>query len=134
MTQPLAFQVALAENYQAAVDKVTQALKAEGFGVLTSVDVKDTLKKKLDADFRRYIILGACNPPLAHQALQSEPLAGMLLPCNVTVEATENGSLISIINPEAMLGIPPLADNEAIREVAAEARRRLERVAHALEV
>ena len=132
MTQPLAFQVALAENYQTAVDKVTQALKAEGFGVLTSVDVKDTLKKKLDADFRRYIILGACNPPLAYQALQSEPLAGMLLPCNVTVEETENGSLISIINPQAMLGIPPLAGDEAVRQVAAEARRRLERVAQAL--
>ena len=133
MTQPLTFQVLLADSYEIAVDKVTQALKAEGFGVLTRIDVKDTFKKKLDADFRRYIILGACNPPLAHQALQNEPLVGLLLPCNVTVEESENGSLVSIINPDAMLGIAPLADNAVVCEVAAEARRRLERIAQALE-
>ena len=133
MTQPLTFQISLTDPYETAVNKVTAALKDEGFGVLTSIDVKDTLKKKIDADFRRYIILGACNPPLAHQALQSEPLVGLLLPCNVTVEEADYGALVSIINPDAMLSIQPLADNEVVSQVAAEARRRLERVAMALE-
>ena len=133
MTQPLTFQISLADPYETAVKKVTAALKDEGFGVLTSVDVKDTLKKKIDADFRRYIILGACNPPLAYQALQSEPLVGLLLPCNVTIEETDSGSLVSIINPDAMLGVQPLADNQVVSEVASEARRRLERVAKVLE-
>ena len=133
MTQPLTFQISLPDTYDAALEKVTEALKAEGFGVLTSIDVKETLKKKLDVDFRRYTILGACNPPLAYQALQDEPLVGLLLPCNVTVEETETGSLVSIVNPNAMLGVPPLADNEVICEVASEARQRLERVAKILE-
>jgi uncharacterized protein (DUF302 family) len=132
MTQPLTFQVSLAEDYEKAVEKVTAALKAEGFGVLTSIDVQDTLKVKLDADFRRYVILGACNPPLAYQALQSEPLVGVLLPCNVTVEETESGSLVSIINPDAMLGVPQLKDSEAVGKVASEARKKLARVAEAL--
>jgi uncharacterized protein (DUF302 family) len=134
MIQTLTFQIPLRDPYENAVEKVAAALKAEGFGVLTSIDVKDTLKKKLDADFRRYIILGACNPPLAYQALQSDPLVGLMLPCNVTVEETKDGSMVSIINPDAMLGISNLAENEKIGEVAAEARRRLERVAEALEV
>lgn len=132
MTQRLTFQVSLLDSYDEAVDRVTAALKAEGFGVLTSINVKETLKKKIDVDFRRYVILGACNPHLAHQALQSEPLVGLMLPCNVTVEETEEGSLVSIVNPEAMLGIKQLSDNEKVGEVAAEARARLERVASAL--
>ncbi len=132
MSQPLAFQVSLSDAYEAAVEKVTAALKAEGFGVLTSIDVKETLKKKLDVDFRRYIILGACNPPLAHRALQSDPRVGLLLPCNVTVEETEGGSLVSIVNPEAMLNVEALAENEDIKAIATEARARLERVATAL--
>jgi uncharacterized protein (DUF302 family) len=132
MTQPFSFQISLSDTYEIAVDKVTTALKAEGFGVLTSIDVKATLKEKLDADFRPYIILGACNPPLAHQALLSDPLVGMLLPCNVTVEEVAYGSLVSIINPEVMLGVGTLSTNEKIGEVASEARTRLERVAAAL--
>lgn len=96
--------------------------------MLTSIDVKDTLKKKLDIDFRRYTILGACNPPLAHQALQSDPLVGLLLPCNVTIEEIDGGSLVSVINPQAMLGIPQLEGNADIAESAADARQRLERV------
>jgi uncharacterized protein (DUF302 family) len=133
MTHPLTFQISLSDPFGTTVEKVTAALNGEGFGVLTSIDVKDTLKKKLDADFRRYIILGACNPSLAYQALQSEPLVGLLLPCNVTVEETDDGSLVSIINPDAMLGVSQLADNEQIEKVAAEARQRLERVAKMLE-
>ncbi|GAB4534875.1 MAG: DUF302 domain-containing protein [Anaerolineales bacterium] len=132
MSQSFAFQVSLAVPYEQAVEKVTATLKAEGFGVLTSIDVKATLKKKLDAEFRPYVILGACNPPLAHKALQSDPRVGLLLPCNVTVEATEDGALVSIIDPQSMLEIGPLAGNPSIAEVAAEARTRLERVAQAL--
>ena len=132
MTQPLAFQVSLTDPYDTAVEKVTAALKTEGFGVLTSIDVKATLKEKLDADFRPYIILGACNPSLAQQALLSDPLVGLLLPCNVTVEEAADGSLVSIVNPEAMLGVPQLSANKQIGEVATEARTRLERVAAAL--
>lgn len=134
MNPPLSFQIKLSDNYDKAVEKVTAALKAEGFGVLTSIDVKATMKEKLDAEFRPYVILGACNPPLALRALQSETQVGLLLPCNVTVEEADGGALVSIINPEAMLGMKPLSENETIGEVAAEARRRLERVAESLKL
>lgn len=133
MNQPLTFQVPLSDSYDIAVEKVTSALKVEGFGVLTHIDVKETLKEKLDADFRPYVILGACNPPLAHRALQSEPLVGLLLPCNVTVEEIDEGSLVSIINPESMLTTHPLSGNQSIKKVASQARSRLERVVAALE-
>ncbi len=132
MSQPLTFQISLSDDYEAAVEKVIAALKAEGFGVLTTIDVKETLKKKIDVDFRRYVILGACNPPLAYRALQSDPRVGLLLPCNVTVEESDNGSLVSIVNPDAMLNVEALADNADIKAVASEARARLERVAAAL--
>jgi uncharacterized protein (DUF302 family) len=132
MSQPLAFQVQLPVSYDQAVEAVTQALQAEGFGVLTTIDVKATLKEKLGQDFRPYTILGACNPPLAHRALSSEPLVGLLLPCNVTVEAAEGGARVSIANPEALLLVGSLADNQAVCDVAAEARRRLESVVEAL--
>ncbi len=132
MSQPLAFQVSLPDDYEAAVEKVIAALKTEGFGVLTSVDMEATLKQKLDADFRRYVILGACNPPLAYRALQSDARVGLLLPCNVIVEERETGALVSIVNPEAALSVGPLAENPEIKAVAAEARARLERVAAAL--
>jgi uncharacterized protein (DUF302 family) len=133
MNQSLASQITMTVPYEVAVEKVVEALKVEGFGVLTRIDVKATLKEKLDADFRSYVILGACNPPLAHRALLSDPLVGLLLPCNVTVEETADGSLVSIINPEAMLGVQPLSTNEQIGEVASEARTRLERVVAALQ-
>ena len=132
MTQALTFQVTLADPYETAVEKVTAALKNEGFGVLTQIDVKATLKEKLDADFHPYIILGACNPPLAYRTLQSNPLVGLLLPCNVTVQETEGGSQVDIINPDVMLGMPPFSTDDRICDVAAEARVRLERVAAAL--
>lgn len=134
MNPQLSFQIKLSDNYDNAVEKVTAALKAEGFGVLTRIDVKATLKEKLDAEFRSYVILGACNPSLAHRALQSEPQVGLLLPCNVTVEEADGGALVSIVNPEAMLGMKPLSENETIGEVAAEARRSLERVAEYLKL
>ncbi|RMG96244.1 MAG: DUF302 domain-containing protein [Chloroflexi bacterium] len=125
------FRIHLDVPYEAAIEKVTAALKEEGFGVLTEIDVKATLKKKLDVDFRKYIILGACNPPLAHRALSTELEIGLLLPCNVVVyEDEENGgSVVSIVDPIAMLGV---VDNSALQDVANEARTRLQNVLTAL--
>jgi uncharacterized protein (DUF302 family) len=111
--------------YDQAVDKVTVALKSEGFGILTEIDVKSTLRKKLEADFRRYVILGACNPPLAYRALQAELDVGLLLPCNVIVYEEGEGAVVSIIDPLTMVGV---SDNPALGEVAQEARVKLQRV------
>jgi uncharacterized protein (DUF302 family) len=134
MPQEIVFQIPLKIPYTEAIEKVTAALKEEGFGVLTQIDVKATLKQKLEKDFRPYIILGACNPPLAYKALSNEPVVGGLLPCNVTVEATDQGSLVQIVNPAAMMGMPPLSDNPVLVEVATEALERLQRVAKKLKV
>jgi len=119
----------LSVSYDQAVDKVAAALKSEGFGILTEIDVKATLKKKLDADFRRYVILGACNPPLAYRALQAELDVGLLLPCNVIVYEEGEGAVVSIIDPLAMVGV---SDTPALGEVAQEARVKLQRVLDAL--
>lgn len=127
--QELALRVTLPVPYEEAVDKVTAALKAEGFGVLTEIDVKATMKKKLDADFRKYVILGACNPPLAHRALSTQLEIGLLLPCNVIVYEEEGGSVVSIVDPLAMM---QMGDAQALEPVALEARARLERVRDAL--
>ncbi len=132
MPEPISFQVELNDTYENAVEKVISALKDEGFGIMTRIDVKATLKEKLDVEFRPYVILGACNPPLAYKALQSDPKVGLLLPCNVTVEETPDGALVSIVNPEAMFGIYPFSENKTIKTVATEAQERLERVAEAL--
>lgn len=113
------------------VRRVTEALKQEGFGVLTEIDVQATLKKKLDADFRRYVILGACNPPLAKRALEAEPQIGLLLPCNVVVqESPDGGVIVSIADPKAMF---TLVDNPAVAPIAEEAEQRLRRVIAALD-
>jgi uncharacterized protein (DUF302 family) len=118
--------------FDTAVERTTAALKEEGFGVLTTIDVKDTLKKKLDVDFRRYLILGACNPPLAHQALRAELEVGLLLPCNVIVyEVDEQRTAISAMAPLAALGI--VGENLALAAVAREADTRLRRALTALE-
>jgi uncharacterized protein (DUF302 family) len=106
-----------------ALEKVAEALKANGFGVLTKIDVQDTLKKKIDVDFRPYVILGACNPKLAHKALQGESLIGLLLPCNVVVQESDGGALVSFADPKAMFELVPDAP---IEEVATEARRLLQ--------
>lgn len=132
MSQPLSFSINLDIPFESALEKVTAALKDEGFGVLTKIDVKETMKQKLGEEFRPYVILGACNPPLAHRALSNVPEVGIMLPCNVTVEQCESGILISLANPEAMMMMGDLAENTALREVASEARARLERVAQAL--
>ena len=132
MASNLTFQATLDLPFEAAVQKATKALEEEGFGVLTQIDVKATLKEKLGEDIEPHIILGACNPPLAHKAISSAPLVSLLLPCNVTVRQTDEGSLVSIINPQTMLAIDDLGENAAVGEVAAEAAARLERVAEAL--
>lgn len=116
--------------YDEAVERVTAALAEEGFGVLTEIDVKATLKKKLDEDFRRYVILGSCNPQLAHRALQEEIDIGLLLPCNVIVyEDDAGGSVVSILDPEAMM---EFTGNPELEPIAREARERLDRVARVL--
>ena len=125
----IAFSVKLNASYDEAVRKATDALKTEGFGVLTSIDVKETLKQKIGADFRRYIILGACNPALAHRALSAELDAGLLLPCNVIVYEEGSHSVVSIVDPKAMLG---MMANPALQPIAEEARVKLQRVARAL--
>ncbi len=115
----------VALDYDAAVAKVTETLKEEGFGVLTSIDVKATLKAKIDKDFKKYIILGACNPNLAYQALTAEPDVGLLLPCNVVVQEAEGGgSIVSAIDPEVMLSVTGRDD---LKPMAAEVKAKLTR-------
>lgn len=133
MDTDLGFEVYLNQPYEKALETVAAALKVEGFGVLTKIDVQTTFKEKLGADFRPYAILGACNPPLAHRSLSNDPQVGLLLPCNVTVEAAEGGgSIVRLVNPETMLAVGYLADNPVLKDVAREARQRLERVQAAL--
>ena len=124
-------RVQLDAPYETAIERATAALKAEGFGVLTTIDVKATLKQKLDVDFRRYVILGACNPPLAHRALSSELEIGLLLPCNVIVYETAGGagSVVAVIDPHAMFGV---SANPALAPLADDAAARLRRVLAAL--
>ena len=110
-------------SVEQALDRLADALKANGFGVLTKIDVQETLKKKIDVDFRPYVIIGACNPQLAYKALQGESFIGLLLPCNVVVQETDGGALVSFADPKAMFELVPDAP---IEEVATEARRLLE--------
>jgi uncharacterized protein (DUF302 family) len=133
MTEEIGFEVRIDQPYETALEKVIAALKVEGFGVLTRIDVKATFKEKLNADFRPYIILGACNPPLAHRALSQDAVAGLLLPCNITVEEEVEGkSVVRLVNPETMLTVGNLEGDPVLLEVGQEARARLERVAEAL--
>jgi uncharacterized protein (DUF302 family) len=112
-------------TYEEAINRVTEELKKEGFGVLTTIDVKETLKKKLGVDFDKYIILGACNPPFAYKALQAEYDLGLLLPCNVVVYEREGKVFVSAFDPMVMTQI---IDNPALKEIAQEVRKKLERV------
>lgn len=117
--------------YAQAVQKTTDALKAEGFGVLSQIDMQATLKQKLNVDFRRYVILGACNPPLAHRALSANLDVGLLLPCNVVVYEEGDGAVVTAVDPVAMLGI--LQGDPVAHEVAVEAGTRLQRVIASLQ-
>lgn len=128
----MAFEICIDAPFDETQERVIDALKAEGFGVLTRIDVHDTLKAKLDVDFRKYSILGACNPPLAYKALSNRPDAGLMLPCNVIVEDTGDGTLVRIVDPAAMMKAGGFEDDPAIQDVGGEAGARLKRVADSL--
>ena len=115
----LGFQSTLNMPYETALEKVAAALKVEGFGILTNIDVRETMKKKLDVDIRKYSILGACNPPLAHKALTARPDVGLLLPCNVIVYEEGGSTVVNIIDPMSMTNF---IQDPALDEVAEEAR------------
>jgi uncharacterized protein (DUF302 family) len=116
----------VAGNFERVLENVTEKLKGEGFGVLTDIDVQATLKKKLNADFRKYRILGACNPPFAHRALLAEDKVGVLLPCNVILQEHSPGQLeVAAMDPAAAM---ESIGNEALREVALQVRQKLQAV------
>ena len=126
------FNVKLKENFDAALVRVTEALKKEGFGVLSDLDIQAAMKEKLNADIPRYRILGACNPPLALKALTADPDIGLLLPCNVVVREDAGGAVtVALVDPQAMM---KLAGGAAVQEVADDAAARLRRVRDALAV
>jgi uncharacterized protein (DUF302 family) len=116
-------------SYDKAIEKVTEELKKEGFGVLTTIDVKETLKKKLDVDFNRYVILGACNPPFAYKALQAEEQIGLLLPCNVIVYEKEGRTIVGAFDPMSMT---KMVENEVLKSIAEDVATRLQRVLNSL--
>jgi uncharacterized protein (DUF302 family) len=119
------FSKVTSHSYDQAVERVTEELRKEGFGVLTTIDVRETLKKKLDVDFTRYVILGACNPPFAYRALQAEEEIGLLLPCNVIVYEKEGRTIVGAFDPMIMA---TFIGNEKMQPIADEVKRRLERV------
>ncbi len=120
------FKKEVSLSFEDALTKVEEELKKEGFGILAEIDVKATLKKKLDVDFRKYKILGACNPPLAYKALNADDQIGNLLPCNVVVQENEEGStIISAINPQAMMSV---SDKPGLEEIAGEVNTKLQSV------
>ena len=113
-------------SFEEAIDRVTEVLKTEGFGVLTQADIKATLKKKLDVDFRKYRILGACNPPFAHKALQAEDKIGLMLPCNVIVQEVDGGSIeVAAIDPIASM---EAIDNPKLIEIARQVQQKMKNV------
>ncbi len=119
----------LSAPYEQAVEQVKAALKSQGFGVLAEIDVQKAMQEKLGVQFRRYVILGACNPPLAHQALSSDLEVGLLLPCNVVVYEEDGGSVVRVMDPEAAMGV---AGIESLRPLADQAKQRLERAVEQL--
>ena len=121
------FSISMQGSMDDVVDKVTEALKTEGFGVLTEIDVQATLKKKIDVDRKPYKILGACNPKLANEAINAEPDIGLLLPCNVVVREEDDGSMtVAFMDPMAVMD---LTDNDKVHQIAPDVKSRLERVA-----
>ena len=133
MSDTFSIDVTVAGSHDDVVEKVTKALAAEGFGVLTNVDVKATLKKKIDVDFRAYSILGACNPGLAHQALTARADVGLMLPCNVTVEENGDGNCtVRFIDPMAMMTFASLGENETLKSLGEQAGEKIARAAKSL--
>ena len=116
-------------SFEQAIEKVTEELKKEGFGVLTTIDVKETLKKKIDVDFKKYTILGACNPKFAHGALQIEEEIGLLLPCNVIVYEKNDKTVVSVFDPRIMTLV---IDNPEMKPVAEEVKNKLVKVLEAV--
>ncbi|MBO2544429.1 DUF302 domain-containing protein [Salegentibacter sp. BDJ18] len=120
------FSKVLNDSFDEAIDKVTKELKEEGFGILTEIDVKETFKKKLDVDFRKYRILGACNPKMAHQAISAESKIGTMLPCNVIVQETEDGKTeVSAVDPVASMSA---VENHKLGNIAQDVRSKLKTV------
>lgn len=120
------FNKTLNENFESVIDRVTEELKKEGFGILTEIDVKETLKKKLDVDFKKYRILGACNPPYAHKALEAEDKIGTMLPCNVIVQQIDGNHVeVAAINPIASM---QAVENDELDQVAQEISAKLKKV------
>ena len=130
--EPMSYDAELAMNFDQAIDRVTEALKAEGFGVISRIDMHTTLKEKIDKEIPPHAILGACNPALAHKAVSTMPEASLMLPCNVTVQQEGDVIVIRIVSPEAMMAAAGLSDNPVIKEVGDEANTRLKRVAESL--
>jgi uncharacterized protein (DUF302 family) len=126
----MSYQVTLDLAYDEAYAKVIEVLKTEGFGALTEIDVKATMKAKLDADFRKYVIIGACNAPLAHKALSADLNIGLFLPCNVTLYEDDDGkTVVNFLNPGAMASI---SGNPALDEIGVEGEAKIKRMAEAL--
>src|SRR5215469_10872876 len=119
------FNKSVRTSFDDAIKQVTEELKKEGFGILTEIDVQDTLKKKLDVDFRRYKILGACNPPFAYQALQTEDKIGTMLPCNVVVQERSDGIEVSAVDPVRSM---QTIDNPSLAKIAEQVRSKLKKV------
>ena len=134
MRTNLGFDVELSLAFSDAVNRVKEALKQEGFGILTETDLQAAFREKLGREFRPYVILGACNPPLAYSAINADPWVGLLLPCNVTVEsASERRTVVRLTNPEALLAASSLRPSPELAGVASDAGQRMARVAAALE-
>jgi uncharacterized protein (DUF302 family) len=123
------FSKTLDMPFEQGIEKVTSELKKEGFGVLTSIDVKETLKQKINVDFKKYTILGACNPPIAHKALQEEEELGLLLPCNVIVYEKDNKTKVSFFDPMVMTWV---IDNDNMKPIASEVKEKLQKVLEAI--
>ncbi len=133
INEQLGFEVRLNQPFEQAVELVTAALKTQGFGILTRIDVHATLKEKLGVDFRPYVILGACNPPLAHRALEYQSAMGLLLPCNVTVEQSEaDQSLVRLTNPLTLLTSAGNPNDPVLKEIATDALNKIQGAVAAL--
>lgn len=129
----LGFTINIIESFDAAVERVTEMLGTEGFGVISRIDLDNAFREKLNLDFRRYTILGACNPSLAHAAVSTAPEVGLLLPCNVTVEETDSGACVRIVDAAQMMPLAGIEGDNIISELGVDAGTRLKRVAAKLE-
>ena len=133
MTTTLGIEIRLPVAFEEALRRTREALAAQGFGILTEIDLRKAFKEKLGRDFRPYVILGACNPPLAFAAVTADPAVGILLPCNVAIEAVDDDySIVRLTDPEALLASAFNGNSLALRDVARDAGKRIQRVAESL--